>query len=1125
MEYRHALREAVWILLTERRVSLLRLKHDLGLNKDEFDSLLTELTDVKGWLQLGSDNLISWVGGDPDNWIVAPRSNSEPAVHEQADMHGEGERRQLTVMFCDLVGSTALASELDPEDMNDLIAAYHDAVTPVLKKSDGFIAKYMGDGILIYFGYPRAREKDAQRAIYAALSIVEAVEKLSRRRSPSIKVRIGIATGTVVVGEVIGEGASQERTVVGDTPNLAARLQDAAPPNGIVISDITHNLAGDEFEIVNLGERELKGFEDPCTIWQVTRELEGNFAFVSSDIREKPPLVGRQEELGLLLRAWQQSKEGSGQVVSVNGEAGIGKSRLVEAILTEANADGAVTVTLRCSPHHTNSALYPIISQLRRVLDWAVEDSDDEKFAKLERVIASYQFPTRDTVPLIAALMSLPVPEGKYPPLNLPALQQRVNTLDTVLAWLLEESELRPTIAVWEDLHWADPSTLELLEMMIEQCPTAPILNVTTARPEFAPNWPGRSHVLPITLSRLERSEVESLIRQATNDKALPKQVVEHIVERGDGVPLYVGELATAILKSDALLETDQGYELAHPLETLSIPATLQDSLLARLDKTPSVREVAQLGAVLGREFGYEIVRSLGAFDENTLNEGLEHLVEEELLYKRGRLPRAKYMFKHALIQDAAYQSLLKRTRQHYHAEVAKLLKGKFPETEETQPEILAHHYTEAGQIEQALDYWLKAGELALKRSANHEAIGHLKRGLALLSGDGSLAERELAMLRLLGTAYMATKGYSAPETIETYQRARKLCSIVQNDSIYPVMFGLWLSILVQADHAESGELCAEMHQLVENSDNAYARFTAHGMSSFAYLHVGDQPKAQRHFLASFDLIRDIPLNDRMSNTLAYGLDIEVASYAYSAWSEWLLGYPDTALERQKLALQALERSEQGYTKSRALYWCSVVHLLRGEWKSVADLTDRAIEIARMHGLTMVEAVCRLLSASAHMELGESGGSKEIEEALEAYMATGARFQTSFHRTLLADAFRREGQIDKGLEVLGKALHMIQETGEKFFLPEVMRLKAELSLELKNPRDDPTEILIEAIEIARTQKARSLELRAATSFARLLGANGQPTKARQCIDPLFSSMDQGHGTRDIRLTKDFLSTL
>ena len=1124
---------------------------DLGLGRyaDMFEEndldldLVTDLSDDDleklGIASMGHRKkllraIASMANGSPDSSADGAAKDPPAAPHAllqpNAAVVTQGERRQLTVMFCDLVGSTALSTKIDPEDMQDVLRAYQDSCTKVIRQFDGFIAKYMGDGILIYFGYPQAQEKDSERAVLAGLAVIDTIPKLkvaiTGGSQTELAVRIGVATGTVVVGESIGEGAAQERAVVGETPNLAARLQGLAPSNGMVISELTKQLAGDGFEYLDLGRRDLKGIEEATVAWQVVGAQDAEFDGEIGAAMNAPPLVGRQEELGLLLRAWQQSKEGSGQVVSISGEAGIGKSRLIEAISDEVRNDNFSRVNLRCSPHHSNSAFYPLIMQLRRGMGWTPDDDNPTKLAKMETVLASYQFSSAETVPLIAALFSLPLPEDRYPPLNLTPQQQRLNTLDTVLAWLLEGAERHPVLAVWEDIHWADPSTLELLEMMIEQCPTAPILNALTFRPEFVPPWPARSHSVPLTLNRLERPEVEALIRHQTGGKRLPPEVVEHIVDRGDGVPLYVGELTRAILASGSLTETDDSYELNGSFSDLSIPATLQDSLMARLDKVPKVREVAQLGAVFGREFPYDMLHAVGVIEETALRDGLGQLVEAELLYQRGRPPRAKYMFKHALIQDAAYQSLLKRTRQHYHGEVAALLSSQFAEVVAPHPEILAHHYSEAGDKRQAIDNWLRAGQLALQRSANHEAIGHLNKGLALVPESDVKASQELAMLRLLGTAYMATKGYGAPETAETFARARKLCAIVHDDSIYPVMFGVYVSAITRAKHPLAVEAAAEMQQLVTRTDDAYAKSTAHMMSGTAYLHIGKLLHARDNFDAGMRVSETLGAEESNEKALLYGLDIAATGYAYGAWCEWLLGYPDTALKRCRLALASLEFSQHGYSRSRALYWCSVVHQLCGDWREVSDLTNVAVGKAREHGLTMVVAVARIMYAAADAALHGGGKqSSEITEALAAYAATGARFQAPYHHTLLAELYLRDGEIDAGLEVVTRAQHMVRETGENYFGAEIFRLKGELLLASDDRRNEAEDSFKQALETARGQGAKSLELRATGSLARLWNGQGKRSEAHELLAPIYDWFTEGFDTADLRAAKKLLDEL
>ena len=636
----------------------------------------------------------------------------------------------------------------------------------------------------------------------AGLDIVDAMAELNAaiRRPPGVElaVRIGIATGPVIVGDQIGEGTASETAVVGETPNLAARLQALAQPNQIVVSAATRAMLGDHFDLDDLGAYELKGFAEPVPAWRVlsARDVESRFAATRTG--SSAPLVGRQEEMGLLLRAWEGSCRGRGQVVLIQGDAGVGKSRLVEG-LREATGKEHLWVAIRCSPFHTASAFHPIVEHLKRVFGWEPEDSAQQHLEKLEAGLAGFKtLPLSESVRLFADLMSVPVPEDRYPRLSMTAQQQRDATLDAIVAWLIELAERTPVLMAWEDLHWADPTTLETLGMLIDQAPTAAMLVVATYRPELTPPWSQRSHMTPITLNRLERPEVETMVGHLAGGRPLPSEVVDHIVVKADGVPLYVEELTKAILGSGVIETRGDAYVLTGALAQLHIPETLQDSLMARLDRAPRLREVAQLGSVLGREFAYDMISALAGLEEEMLQSGLGRLVVDELLYQRGRPPRSRYLFKHALIQDAAYQSLLKRTRQQYHQQVAKLLEDRFPDVAGTQPELVAHHYTEANCPAQAIAYWHKAGAAAARQSANVEAIDQFRRGLALveaLPDPSERAERELELQMVLGPALFVTKLNSHPDIGRAYARAWELCRQLGDHSReFMALRGLMLS-------------------------------------------------------------------------------------------------------------------------------------------------------------------------------------------------------------------------------------------------------------------------------------------------------------------------------------------
>ena len=733
------------LLQREGRITYRALKRGFELDDAALEDLRRELIFRRLARDEAGEGLV-WIGGVPSpvgatadavmglSPALAPLSplatdDGATGIPVSARHTPEAERRHLTVMFCDLVDSTQLSRQLDPEDYRAVVRAYQEAAAAVIQRFDGYMAQYLGDGLLVYFGYPHAHEDEAQRAVQASLELVEAMAPLNTRLEPQygvrVAVRIGLHTGLVVIGEM-GGGNRQEQLAMGDTPNIAARLQGLAAPNTVVLSAVTARLVHEAFVLEERGLHHFKGVAEPMAVFRVLGPQESPGDEEEAGPARVPFLVGRDEEVGLLRRRWEQSKAGLGQVVLLSGEAGIGKSTLVQTLREHVGREGCARLTFRCSPYHTNSALYPVIAHLQRLLRWERDEAPEARLAKLERLLDASRQPLAEVVPLLAALLAVPLPEGSYAALTLTPQQQRQQTLDTLVAWLLAQAERQPVLAVYEDLHWADPSTLELLGALLEQAPTVPMLTVLTFRPVFVPPWPSRSHLTPITLNRLERPQVEALITHLAGGKALPAEVVAHIVAKTDGVPLFVEELTKMLLESDLLREDTQHYALTGPLTAVTIPATLQDSLMARLDRLGAARDVAQLGAVVGREFAYDVLQALAPLDETTLQARLAQLVEAELLYQRGRPPRARYVFKHALIQDAAYASLLKSTRQQVHQQIAQVFEARFPALVETQPELVAQHYTAAGCTEQAVVYWQRAGQQASDRSANLEAISHL---------------------------------------------------------------------------------------------------------------------------------------------------------------------------------------------------------------------------------------------------------------------------------------------------------------------------------------------------------------------------------------------------------------
>jgi class 3 adenylate cyclase/predicted ATPase len=1147
MKFARVLKEVVWCLVTEGGISYRRIKLSFGLDDDAVEELRRELIGIKRLAADVDGERLVWapegrparaeIDAGPLQKLPPLRfaERSAAAVADRLQPTGSAraaERRHLTVMFCDLADSTRLSAQLDPEDMGDVIRRYQEAVSDAVRRFDGYIAKFMGDGVLVYFGYPNAQEKDAERAVRTGLAILDAVPALGAEiahgNGADLAVRIGIASGLVVVGETIGEGAAREQTVVGETPNLAARLQALAGRDAILISAATRDLAGDIFACEDLGAHALKGIPEPVQVWRVAGLREDEDVELETTATDFP-LVGRDEEVGLLRRAWQQTKEeGHGQVVFVSGEAGIGKSALVDTLRRDARAEGLTRITFRCSPYHTNSALHPVVEHWKRLAGWQPEDDGPARLAKLESSLMPYRLPREEAVPLFASLLSLPL-DDRYPKRALTPKQLKERTEDALVALSLEEAERQPLLEVWEDVHWADPSTLDLLGQLIDQAPTAPLLVVLTFRPVFSPPWPPRSHVRPLPLNRLERPQIEALAGRHAGGKRLPPEVFEHIVQKTDGVPLFVEEMTKAVLGSGVLRADGDAYALSGPLSDISIPASLHESLMARLDRLPTLREVAQLGAVLGREFAYEMLRAIGVIDESRLRDGLGRLVEAELLYQRGRPPRARYIFKHALIQDAAYQSLLRRTRQHYHRQVAELLESGFADAVETSPELLAHHYSEAGLPAPALAYWRKAGENATRRSANQEAIGHLTAGLAQLVQLPETQERakqELTLQRLLGQASFAARGYASPEAARAFNRARELCARLENDdSIFPVLSGVFLFQMTGAYHANSVVTANEIMQRSGRTDNPAARLAGNLVSGLGAFHLGTLAPARAHFDKAIEYYRAIAVEEAARLPYEYGVDPGAAAFGYAAWCLWLLGHPSQALRHGDEALAILERGGHGFTHSRGLYWNSLLHACRREWSIVEERAAAAIVSAQERGLAMVVAVARIMRAAARAVLDPNDEfATEIREALTAYRATGARVQSTYHLVLLAQALAACGRHGEGLAAVQEAAALVEETGERFVEAELHRVEGNLLLTTDGAAEAEV-CYVRALEVARAQQGRSLELRAACDLARLWAERGERSRAAELLAPVYGWFTEGFDTTDLKEAKALLDGL
>jgi class 3 adenylate cyclase/predicted ATPase len=1098
--------------------------------------VLPELTEADleslGMLLGHRKKLLKAIAGlsiDTDTPANAPGERPRVPKAERPGASAGAERRQVTVMFCDLVGSTELSGRLDPEDLREVMRHYQDAVAGAVTRYEGYVAKFLGDGVLAYFGWPQAHEDQAERAVRAGLNAVSAVARLTFEGDISLAARVGIATGQVVVGDLVGETASEAEAIAGETPNLAARLESVAEPGQVVIGPRTHDLVGETFDLRDLGTHQLKGFPAPVQAWCAMSESGIHNRYAARHVGGALPLVGRQEELGLLLRSWQSSKDEHGQVVLIQGEAGIGKSRLVEALSERAAGDDHTWVTLQCSPHHTNSTLYPVKEHLKRVMGWKSEDDPEERLRKLELTLADQSLPLDEAVPLYAELLSLPLPEGRYAAPDLSAKQMREQTLDALAAWSLEMAERKPVLNVWEDLHWADPTTLELLTIYIDQSPTVPMLNLLIYRPEFVPPWTMRGHMTPITLNRLERPEVEALIRHQAAGKAVPLEVVEHIIAKTDGVPLFVEELTKSILDSDYLREEEDCYALSGSLSDVLIPATLQDSLMARLDRLPRVRELAQLGSVLGREFAYEMILSLGSMDEPGLLDGLSQLVDDEILYQRGRPPRARYIFKHALIQDAAYQSLLRRTRQAYHRQVAALICERFPETVEAHPELVAHHCIEAGMTTEAIDYCYLAGERARSRCAYHEAIAHLSRGISVVGELADQQERESSELRLqfsLGGVYLQMKGHMAPEVEVAFVRARELCQRVRGSpELVPTMFGLWRTYVVQLeDSRKPREVAGELLRLAEEDGSAVARVVAHYACGFTALVVGDLQAACEHLEEGIRLYS--PDDRDTAAVYRFGQDPCVGCRCYLAIAKWVLGYPDEAIGHAHEGIAMARELDDPFTIAFSNDIASFLDQALGNGRAALSKADEAVSLATEKGFPYWDGIGKVMQGWGRAIADPTRETVlELKHRIEHHRSTGTELFAPYFYAILGEIALVADALDVCSKALDRASEVLDQTGERWWESEIHRLRGDLLAAQNGDAAEAERHFEKAVEIAHSNDARSLELRAATSLAKQWRQRRKPREARDLLAARYGGFTEGFETADLKTASALIEDL
>jgi class 3 adenylate cyclase/predicted ATPase len=1029
-------------------------------------------------------------------------------------------------MFCDLVGSTAVAARVDPEDLREIIGAYHRSVAETVMQFDGFVAKYMGDGVLVYFGYPQAHEDNPERAVRAGLALVENVRRLDTHEE--LHARVGIATGLVVVGEIIGAGATQEQTVLGETPNLAARLQALADPDTVVIAQETRRLVGDLFELGDLGSVVVKGLAERVHAWRVLGESAAESRFEAMHGGGITPLVGREHEIGVLLDRWQMAKGGEGQVVLIASEAGVGKSRLIRE-LRERIADEYLPVSHYGSPYHRDSALYPVIRLLERAAGFERADGPEVRLEKLQALLALGSENLREDVPLIARLLSLPN-AARYPSLDLNLRQHKQRTLEVLVNQLQGLTARQPVLALYEDAHWMDPTTLELLDMIVQRAPALSVLVIISFRPEFVPQWTGYPHAVTLTLSRLTRRHALAIVDKVTSGKALPPEVLDQILNKTDGIPLFVEELTKTVIESDLLADAGDHFELPGPLPSLAIPATLHDSLLARLDRLGRGKEVAQIGAVLGASFSYELLAKVSVQPEPELRACLEELVQSELVFRRGTPPEAIYSFKHALVHDAAYESLLKSRRQQLHARIAAVLEKHFLETIATEPEVLARHLSQGGLHHRAVEYWRKAGEIAVRRSANIEAIAHFSKALEALEAQPdsrARSEEELALQMAVAVPLNATKGNSGIEAERAYSRALALCEeLGKLDELFPILRGLWNCYLARGQLKQAHDLAVRLSARAEEHGVPLQRALAHRALGSTLFFLGrfaeslketDQAIAIDYTLQGSD-------SDR-SQMFLYGERPGIPSRLYSGWALWFLGYPDQAVARFDEALRLAKELGHAHSLAFALSFAASMRNNRRDFTIALEYADEASRIAAKHDLPLWLGESDVSKGYAEASLGHHAeGIRRIRSGISALHTIGDWHHRSHWLGLLADAYLEAGAYHDALAALDEALEAVSATHEGYYAPELDRLRGAL-LTRQGEAEGAEACFQNALRGAEEIGAKSLELRAAASLARLWGDQGRRAAGYDLLAGVYRWFTEGFDSADLKQARALLDEL
>ena len=1040
------------------------------------------------------------------------------------------ERRQLTVLFCDLVGSIALSARLDPEDFGAIIAGYRRCITETVGRFDGFVARHHGDGAVVYFGYPHAHEDDAERAVQASLALVQAVAALPAKEK--LSARVGVATGVALVGDMSDSAISEEHGILGDTPNLAARLQSLAQPGGVIISDRTKTIAGPQFEYLDLGKVEIKGLAKPVAAWQVagkTAVTSRSHALQSSDLL---PLIGRDEEMELILSRWKRARSGEGQVVLLSGEAGIGKSRLTVALLEQLAREPHIRLRCFCSPQHTDSMLYPVIGEMLRAARFAHDDSQQVKTDKLDALLAQSSTPPEDAA-LFAEMLSLPN-DGRYPPVEVEPQLRRQKTLKALGSQIEALARINPVLVIFEDAHWADPTSLELFARTVDLAVSHRLLILVTFRPEFSPPLIGRPHVTELTLHRLAPRDIDFLIERVVGNRSLPAGIRQDIIERTDGIPLFAEEMTKAVLDAEGESDAQRAFA-GGPTPVVAVPASLQASLMSRLDRLGPAKNVAQVGAAIGRAFPHMLLAALVRKPKEELDSDLDRLIAAGLLFRHGTPPYANYLFKHALVQDVAYSTLLREQRRLLHARIAEILESQFAEIAESQPELLARHYTKADLIEKSARLWGKAGQRSQERSALVEAAEQLGQALAqiaTLPSTSDLRREQIILQVALLNTLMHVKGYGAPETKAAVAQVRALIEQAERlgeppddpSLLLSALFGQWIVNFINFNGDVARELAARFLTLGEKEGATVPLMIGHRTMASTLALMGDLVEAKAHYDEALALYR--PAEHRRLMTL-FGQDLRVTCLAFRSMALWLLGYPQAALNDADCALMEARQIEHAATLMFTLNFPILVNTYCGNYHSANEHLKELVALAEEKGATFRKAEGVLRRGYILTLTGKATKAVEIvTSGIDLWRSAGSTIFTPEQEFMLAIAHADSGQFDDAWRCIGKAMTAMQATKERWCEAEAHRVAGEIAL--KSPQRDVAKAQAyfeHSLSLARAQRAKSWELRAAMSLARLLSDQGKRQTARDLLAPIYDWFTEGFDTSDLRKAKALLGEL